>query len=229
MKKYVFKILPLLIFVAISAYLPVVSSTAQEAEQTKPAEKKDEAAASKLKYLENVLFEKLPGKERVSLIVSGQPVIKAEGQTNGSMLVKLENTAAPENLRQVLGEGQLNNILRVTPSERQVNGKQWIYLMIDIKNVVPYSIKQEGKNVTIDFNIAKLPPEKKTPVSAPIAAEKTPQVTPQKAEVEAKTEKIQPIKKEVRYASTETRLLERNISIDFQEADIKSVLRLMAE
>ncbi|OGP68268.1 MAG: hypothetical protein A2W27_03090 [Deltaproteobacteria bacterium RBG_16_44_11] len=229
MKKNILKILPILIIITISAYLPVVSSTAQEAEQGKPAEKKDGAATPKLKYLENVLFEKLPGKERVSLVVSEQPMIKAEGQTNGSLLVKLEDTSAPENLRQGLGEGQLNNILRVTPSERQVSGKHWVYLMIDIKQVVPYSIKQEGKNVTIDFNIANLPPEKKTPVSAPIAAEKTPQVTPKKAEVEAKTEKIQPIKKEVRYASTETRLLERNISIDFQEADIKSVLRLMAE
>ena len=229
MKKNILKILPILIIITISAYLPVGSSTAQEAEQGKPAEKKDGAATPKLKYLENVLFEKLPGKERVSLVVSEQPMIKAEGQTNGSLLVKLEDTSAPENLRQGLGEGQLNNILRVTPSERQVSGKHWVYLMIDIKQVVPYSIKQEGKNVTIDFNIANLPPEKKTPVSAPIAAEKTPQVTPKKAEVEAKTEKIQPIKKEVRYASTETRLLERNISIDFQEADIKSVLRLMAE
>lgn len=221
MKKYVSKILPLLIIIAISAYLPVISSTAQEAEQGKPADKKDEAAAPKLKYLENVLFEKLPGKERVSLIVSEQPVIKAAGQTNGSLLVKLEDTSAPVNLRQGLGEGQLNNILRVTPSERQVNGKQWVYLMIDIKYVVPYSIKQEGKNVTIDFNIASLP-EKKAPVSAPIAAEKTPQVTPKKAEAAA--EKIQPIKKEVAERSTE-----RKISIDFQDADIKSILRLMAE
>jgi type IV pilus assembly protein PilQ len=226
MKKYALRILRILVIIAISAYLPVISSTAQEAEQDKPVGKKDETAASKLRYLENVLFEKLPGKERVNLIVSEQPVIKAEGQTNGSLLVKLEDTSAPENLRQGLGEGQLSNILRVTPSERQVNGKQWIYLMIDIKEVVPYSIKQEGKNVRIDFNVASLP-EKKTPVSVPVAAEKTPQVTSKKAEATA--EKIQPIKKEASYTASATRLLEKNISIDFQDADIKSVLRLMAE
>ncbi len=231
MKKYISKILPALIIIAITAYLPVISSTAQEAEQSKPAEKKEAVAASKLKYLENVLFEKLPGKERVNLVVSEQPVIKAEGQTNGSLLVKLEDTSAPENLRQGLGEGQLNNILRVTPSERQVNGKQWVYLMIDIKNIVPYSINQEGKNVTIDFNIASLP-EKKTPPAVPIAAEKTPQVKPKKvvtakveaAKVETVPEKIEPTKKEAaeRYTG-------KYISIDFQDADIKSVLRLLAE
>src|SRR4030042_6532684 len=132
MKKYVSKILPLLIIITISVYLPVISLTAQEAEQEKPADKKDGAVAPKLKYLENVLFEKLPGKERLRLVVSEQPAIKAEGQTNGSLLIKLEDTSAPENLRQGLGEGQLNNILRVKPSERQGNGKQWVYLMIVI-------------------------------------------------------------------------------------------------
>jgi type IV pilus assembly protein PilQ len=125
----------------------------------------------------------------------------------------------------------------VTPSERQVNGKQCVYLMIDIKEVVPYSIKQEGKNVTIDFNIASLP-EKKPPV--PVAAvQKAPEEKSKKKvaakvtavdekkpdAVETQTEKIKPLQKETAIYQEK----EKRISLDFQDADIKSVLRLLSE
>ncbi len=205
--------------------------------KSKPADKKDEATAPKISYLENVSFEKLPGKERINLVVSHQPVIKVEGQTNGSLLIKLENTSAPENLQRQLGEGELNNILRVTPSQQLAEGKQWIYLTIDIKEIVPYAIKQEGQNVLIDFNISTLA-EKKPPVS-PIVKDKTPEVIAKKKELakvtaetaksgdddaEGETIKVKPIKKEAF-----KRYVDRIISLDFQDADIKSVLRLMAE
>ena len=237
MKKYLSKILPILIIIGISAYIPVTPSTAEEADQGKPVDKKIEAAAPKISYLENVLFAKLPGKERISLVVSQQPVINVAGQTNGSLLVKLENSSAPENLLRNLGEGELNNILRVTPSQQQVNGKQWVYLTIDIKEIVPYAIKQDGQNVLIDFNISNLA-EKKPPVS-PIVKDKTPKVTAKKkviakvtAETAKKTDdiaeseeaKVKPIKKEA-----VKRYTDRIISLDFQDADIKSVFRLMAE
>ncbi len=237
MKKYLLKIISIFIILGISAYMAVISSVAEEADQGKSADKKIEAPAPKISYLENVSFEKLPGKERISLIVSHQPVIKVEGQTNGSLLVKLENTSAPENLQRQLGEGELNNILRVTPSQQLAEGKQWIYLTIDIKEIVPYAIKQEGQNILIDFNISSLV-EKKPPVS-PIVKDKIPEVTAKKkvlAKVTAETAKssddtaegeaikAKPVKKEII-----KRYTDRIISIDFQDATIQSVLRLMAE
>ena len=71
------------------------------------ADKKSEATAAKAGYLENVLFEKLPGKERIHLVVSQQPIINVSTQANGSLLVKLENMFAPDNLRGSLGEGSI--------------------------------------------------------------------------------------------------------------------------
>ena len=236
MKKYLSKILPILIIIGISVYIPVIPSTAEDADQGKPTNKKNEAAAPKISYLENILFTKLPGKERISLVVSHQPVIKVEGQINGSLLVKLENTSAPENLQRQLGEGELNNILRVTPSQQLAEGKQWIYLTIDIKEIVPYAIKQDGQNVFIDFNVSSLV-EKKAPMP-PLVNGKTPETTKKKGlakvtaetakssddDVEDETIKVKPVKKEA-----VKRYVDRTISLDFQDADIKSVLRLMAE
>jgi type IV pilus assembly protein PilQ len=134
----------------------------------------------------------------------------------------------PESLCRPLGEGELNNIINVTPSQQLIKGKQWVYLTIDIKKIVPYAIRQEGQNLFIDFNVSGLG-KKKTSASSKITAKKK-VIAKVSAETAKKTDDIaeseeanlKPIKKEA---------VKRNriISIDFQDADIRSVLRLMAE
>jgi len=238
MKKYLFKIFLLLIIIFwVFAYIAEASFAAETADKNQATDDTAEATVAKVGYLENVLLEKSSGKERVNLIVSQQPAINVETQTNGSLLIKLENMFAPENMRHQFGEGELNNILYVTPVQQLVNGKQWLYLSVNIKKIVPYSIKQEGQSVLIDFNVSGLP-EKKSPVS-PVVIKETPKVTEKKkivakvtAETAKKTDdiaeseaaKVKPIKKEA-----VKRYTDRMISIDFQDADIKSVFRLMAE
>ncbi len=182
MKKHASKLIAVIILIAVAVYIPMAKSSSQ-------------AADAVIKNLEGVLFEKMPGKERISLVVSQQPAIKAEGQTNGSLLIKLEDTIADENLRRSLGEGQLNNILRVTPSQQKVDGKQWTNLMIDIRELVPYSIKQEGKNILIDFNVAGLA-ERKPAAPAKAATAPTAEVKKPVATAVAEEPKTKPIIKE---------------------------------
>ena len=117
-------------------------------------------------------------------------------------MIKLENMLVPENLCRPLGEGELNNIISVTPSQQLIKGKQWVYLTIDIKKIVPYAIRQEGQNLLIDFNVSGLV-EKKTSDSPKITAKKkvvakvsveTAKKTDDVAKV--KQPKVKPIKKE---------------------------------
>jgi type IV pilus assembly protein PilQ len=238
MKKYLSKIFLLLIIILwVFTYISETSLAVETADKNQATDDKAEATVAKVGYLENVLLEKSSGKERINLIVSQQTTINVETQTNGSLLIMLENMFAPENMRRQFGEGELNNILHVTPVQQLVDGKQWIYLSVNLKKIVPYSIKQEGQSVLIDFNVSSLP-EKKSPVS-PVVIEETPKVTEKKkivakvaTETAKKTDdiaaseeaKVKPIKKE-----TVKRYTDRMISIDFQDADIKSVFRLMAE
>jgi len=157
-------------------------------------------------YLENVLLEKLPGKERIALVVSAQPVVSVGNHTDWKLLIKLENMYVPENLRRSFGENALSNVSRVIPQQKMVDGKQWAYLTIDINEAVPYAVKQEGKIIYIDFNVSGLPEKKKRVVNA------------------SSSGRLQPVKKEVMMNSTD-----KLVTLDFQDADIKSVLRLMAE
>jgi len=227
MEKYLFKILPVFIIVLwLFPYAPIASLAAETTDESKATNNNAQAVAAKDGYLKNVLLEKFSGKERINLVVSQQPAINIESQTNGKLLVKLENMLAPENLRRPLGEGELNNIISVTPSQQLIEGKQWIYLTIAIKELVPYAIKQEGQNVLIDFNVSSLV-EKTPKITAPKKVVAKISAKPAKksddvAEIEAS--KAKPIQKETVKIYTD-----RLISLDFQDADIKSVLRLMAE
>ena len=172
MKKYLSKIfLVFIIIVWTFTYISGDSLAAETADKNKAPENKTEAVVANVGHLENVLLAKLPGKERIQLVVSQQPVIDVKSKINGSFLIKLENMSVPESLCRPLGEGELNNIISVTPSQQLIKGKQWVYLTIDIKKIVPYAIRQEGQNLLIDFNVSSLV-EKKASDSPKITAMK---------------------------------------------------------
>lgn len=206
MRKYLSKIIPVFITLWIFLYAPVGVTIATGAEQDK-----------NLGYLENVLFEKFPGRERVSLVVSQQPLLGSPAiQADNSLLIKLENLFAPDNMRENVGQGQLLNVTGVRAQQQTGAGKQWVNLRISLKEKVPYSIRQEGKLVVIDFNISS--------VEAKL-------IEGQKAAAKSKEASAGDEKeiKETPSLSGTKRFTDRIISLDFQDADIKSVLRLMSE
>ncbi|MBP7763954.1 MAG: secretin and TonB N-terminal domain-containing protein [Deltaproteobacteria bacterium] len=215
MKKTLFKIIPA--FIVLWIFLSVSSGVAAGAgaDSNKTAAGKNESAA--VGYLENVLFEKLAGRERVSLVVSRQPALSPPSlQPDNSLLVRLENLFVPDGMREPLGAGRLLNVTAVQAQPQTTAGRSWVNLKIILKESVPYSIRQEGKLVIIDFNISG--------IEAKLSAvrEKQAAVSGQGADED------QEIKRPARRDFTK-RQADRIISLDFQEADIKSVLRLMAE
>jgi type IV pilus assembly protein PilQ len=227
MKKYLSRIFTVFLIITwIVTFTTGYSFAALTADADKAPENKIEANTVNLGNLENVLFAKLPGKERIHLVVSKQPLVDIKSKVNGSYLIKLEGMQVPENLCRSLGEGELNNIVNVIPSQQIIKGKHWVYLNIAANKVVPYSIRQEGPNVLIDFNVSALA-ENKISDSPKSVTKKV--ITKVSAEIAAnddvkKDDAGIPANKE-----TAKRHTDRIISLDFQDADIKSVLRLMAE
>jgi len=234
MKKSLSRIIPVFIVLWIFVYNPGISPSAENPDQRNTPDKKTETVAVKVGYLENVLFEKLPGKERINLVVSQQPVINVSTPADGSLVIKLENMFAPDNLRGSLGDGELVNVVRVQPRQQLSDGKQFIYLTINLKESVPYAIRQEGRNVFIDFNISSL--GEKKPVGSAVAKGKKKKAAAKKKYLEKISEETvtfsddadineaKPVKKIISHRNTD-----RLITLDFQDADIKTVLRLMAE
>lgn len=172
-------------------------------------------------YLEKITVEKLKGKERVTLIVSRQSGVNIDSMAGNGVVVKMENMFVPEELRRPQAEGKLSNVIRVVPAQKSTNGAQWAMIAIDLKERVPYSVSQRGQNVLIDFNVTTL--ESKTvavtQIPPPVPVMKAPgKVVKKPAEGQVG-----------KGGETTKQYTGRKISLDFQDANIKAVLRLLSE
>ncbi|MCK7504386.1 MAG: secretin and TonB N-terminal domain-containing protein [Desulfobacterales bacterium] len=109
----------------------------------------------------------------------------------------------------------------VRAQQRTTEGAQWVYLKISLKENVPYSIRPEGKTIVIDFNISS--------IEAKLSAHNQKDaVRSRESLAGVGSNEDNEMKKPARH-ETIKRYTDRIISVDFQDADIKSVLRLMAE
>jgi type IV pilus assembly protein PilQ len=177
-------------------------------------------------YLENVAFEKPAGKERVILMVSKLSEFTAENPPGNAVVVRLENLFVPEGLRRSLEDPSLANVVRVTPVQKTGDGRSWVLATIELRQKVPYSVRSEGMNVLIDFNVTSLvsaaapSPEKTLPLR-PQAVRQT--SLPAEAPASPVKDTVGDARR-VKQVQTGSR-----ISLDVQDADIKSVFRLLAE
>ncbi|HPH56068.1 MAG TPA: secretin and TonB N-terminal domain-containing protein [Smithellaceae bacterium] len=192
MRKYLSRIIPVFIVLWVFFYTPAGVVTGS-------------GAPDNAGYLEKILLEDQPGREKVILEVSQLPTnIPASLQGDNSLLVRLENLYVPNHLRETL-KGNLQNITDVRAEQKTERGKPWVYLTIRFRENTPYSIVPEGNRVIVDFNISGVA-SKVSQSRETAAGEKQP----------AQTGSVK-------------RYTDRIISLDFQDAEIKSVLRLMAE
>jgi type IV pilus assembly protein PilQ len=174
-------------------------------------------------YLENVSLENpMPGRERIVIRVSRLSGASVESQAGNTLLVKLEDTFVPQEFRRSLGEGALRNILRVVPTQKALEGKQWAYVAIDLRERVPHSVRQEGQNILIDFNVAGLAEKTAAAGQKPSSLLDKAAASDGKRDQKDKSAGGETVPEIKNYGG-------RKISLDLQEANIKGVLRLLAE
>lgn len=113
MRKYLSRIIPVVIVLWVFLYTPAGVMTGSGAQDN-------------VGYLENILLEKQPGREKVILEVSQQPAnIPASLQGDNSLLIRLENLYLPNHLRETL-RGNLLNVIDVRAAQKTENGKPWV-------------------------------------------------------------------------------------------------------
>jgi len=209
------------ILIIVGFFLWIGSAGAAQTASTDPvAAETVKVMAADAGYLENITFEKLKGKERVVLMLSRQSGATAEDQGEKAIAVKIENLFIPENLRRAMGEGSLDNLIRVVPAQQTAGGRPQALIGMELNRRVPYSVRQDGHHLIIDFNVASLPAK---PAQAGAGNKPaTPEQAQVKAAAPAQKPPAQPSAVPPPYAG-------RLVSLDFQEAGIKSVLQLLAE
>jgi len=85
----------------------VVTTTLPPAWAANPEARTVAVQAGSVGYLENVVFERLSGKERVILEVTKQSGVTVEKQPGNAVLVRLKNLFVPEDLRRPLNDPDL--------------------------------------------------------------------------------------------------------------------------
>lgn len=211
MKKPTSIILSVIVSCAVFCFILLpLASDAQQGKSSSQGVQSDSVG-----LLENIAFQKMKGKERIVISLTKKSPFKAQSMAGKTLSINVENAFVPEDLRKPLGEGQLDNVMQALADQKTMDGKQWISVSIDLKERVPYSVRQDGRKIILDFNVASL--ERR----APVTAQRSEAVT-DAAPVSRKFDSDTGTRQAGKYTG-------QKITVDFQDANIKSVLRLLAE
>ncbi|SEL95394.1 type IV pilus assembly protein PilQ [Syntrophus gentianae] len=185
--------------------------------------------AADIGNLENITLDRVKGKERVTFIATKISSFKVEEEPGNSVLLKLENLHVPEILLRPFYDDSMINIQQVVAEQKTIKEVPWVYATVNLEKEVPYSVRQEGQNVVLDFNVATLGDTETFSMLKKVAQGKPASPAPEnlkKREAAVDQEKGKNATKSepgaVRYSG-------QKISLDFQDADMRAVLRLLAE
>ncbi|HUH65732.1 MAG TPA: hypothetical protein VLZ07_04805 [Syntrophales bacterium] len=195
-----------------------------------PQEPATPEQGTQMGYLENVSLNSISGKERLTIVVSKPAAVTVESLAGNDVLVKMANVFVPEELRRTIGEGKVSNILSVVPSQKTVEGDQWALITVALKEKVPYKVNQDGRDIVVDFDVRSL--SAKAPAAGPKAQAVSPELPKAVAGTPVEMQKS-PVpgvpRKEPLHDQVRPPFGGPLISLDFQDANIKTVFRLLSE
>ncbi|HOO91266.1 MAG TPA: secretin and TonB N-terminal domain-containing protein [Syntrophales bacterium] len=170
-------------------------------------------------HIKDVTLEKMKGRERVSILLSEAADFDITRESENILGIYFRDVSIPETTQKEYGGGSLRNLKSVTLSPKTAESGGGAYARVLLKKLVPYRYRKDDTQVVIDFDVSTLSYEKPTTAgyvqeTKPATAAKAP-ATPRK-ETDAQPEKI------IQYTG-------EKMTLDFQDADIKSVFRLISE
>ena len=171
-----------------------------------------------LSSLEDVIFERLEGKERITFVVSKLTGYNVARESAETLAVKLENVqVAPDKLKK-LDDVTLRVVDRIVATHETIDGRTWAYFKINMREMAPYVVKDEANKVVVDIDVSAL--AQKNPAEERKDVAKAENV--EKAYAPAKNGTRTTFAGERQYTG-------QKLTVDFQDANIKNVFRLIAE
>ena len=171
-----------------------------------------------LSSLEDVIFERLEGKERITFVVSKLTGYNVARESAETLAVKLENVQVPPDKLKKLDDVTLRVVDRIVVTHETVDGRTWAYFKINMREMAPYVVKDEANKVVVDIDVSAL--AQKNPAEERKDVAKAENV--EKAYAPAKNGTRTTFAGERQYTG-------QKLTVDFQDANIKNVFRLIAE
>ena len=189
-----------------------ISSSTQETQET--TEEQSDGA-----YIKDVVFEKMKGKEQVSILLSDIPDFDISRKSGNALVIKLRGVSIPKGMKKEYSGDGLRNLKKLSLYQKTTEGENEAYASVLLKKMVPYRYRKDGTKVVVDFDVSTLsyaatPTAEYSTKGFPPPALKTAKITPRETAL--------PTEKGGQYTG-------EKMTLDFQNANIKSVFRLISE
>ncbi|MBW2672625.1 MAG: secretin and TonB N-terminal domain-containing protein [Deltaproteobacteria bacterium] len=182
---------------------------------TSPAQQQSEKEAG-ITSVRNVILERIQGKERVSILLSDTADFEISRESDTELLITLRGVFVPEGTKKEYSADGLRVLQRAVLYNLVTEGEKAAGARLLLKRMVPYRYRKDGARVVVDFDVSALSYE-----ADPDGAYFTQALPKPGTKGESRNKEPQP-EKDSQYTGEE-------VSLDFQEADIKSVFRLLSE
>jgi type IV pilus assembly protein PilQ len=201
-------------------------------------------------------FRQMDNKSRIVVALTQEPKFESHMISKKEIAVDIKNAIVPKRLQRGLDTSEFESAVNYITIKNVKTGKMNdVRILIKLREEVPYELTQEGKGLFIDIEKPKKI-EAKIEAAPKVKAEEAPgeakkeeakkeeeKTTPELKEVEKVPPKVEekpvsppPVakkveeeKKTVEEGLPEKIYTGRKISLDFKDADIKNILRLIAE
>ncbi|MDI6763565.1 MAG: type IV pilus secretin PilQ [Thermodesulfobacteriota bacterium] len=201
--------------------------------------------------LKEIDFKQINDKSRIAVTLSGDPQFETYRVSEKAIAIDIKNAFAPKHLQRGMNTSEFDSAVNNIEIK---NIKNDIRILFKLREETPYEATKEGNTLFFDIEKPKkvvtkleaVPPKKEEVKAEPKAelkteakeevkkAEEKP-ITEVKKEEEKVVEKVAEkpvppaVAKPAEEVVSEKMYTGRKISLDFKDADIKNILRLIAE
>jgi len=171
-------------------------------------------AEANVGYVEKIAFDKTADKERVIVSTSKLMGYTASRDSARTLVITFDKMYVPDDLKTKTPEGSFKVIEGVYSSQTKSGERPVTAVKIVLKDAVPHLVREEGNHLIVDVDM----------VNMPQSATMTKEVDKIRAtQPEPKAREIKIEKKDGKVYTGQ------KITADFQDANIRSVFRLIAE
>ncbi len=177
-------------------------------------------------YIKGMILKKMNEKEQISILLSDVPDFDISRESDNALVINLRDVSIPEGMKKEYSGGKLKNLKTVFLYQETAEGGKETFVRILLRRMVPYRYSKDGSKVIVDFDVSTL--SYKTAAGAGYSPKVSPAPAPKAIAPAPETIKTTRGKVEPQPEKTKQYTGEK-ISLDFQDADIKSVFRLISE
>ncbi|MEA3487438.1 MAG: hypothetical protein U9R20_07260 [Thermodesulfobacteriota bacterium] len=177
-------------------------------------------------YIKGMILKKMNGKEQMAILLSDVPDFDISRESDNALVINLRDVSIPEGMKKEYSGGKLKNLKTVSLYQETTEGGKETFVRVLLRRMVPYRYTKAGSKIVVDFDVSTLSYRTAagagySPKVSSAPAPKT--IAPVPETTKTTRGKADPQPEKAKQYTGE------KISLDFQDADIKSVFRLISE